>query len=64
MSTSPFTAVRPLHCACCGRPFARTSTRGPAPRYCSDDCRAQIRVRTRMWKARAIPPAPTVRRAA
>ncbi|AWK89001.1 hypothetical protein [Azospirillum thermophilum] len=45
-------SVRPgrtLHCTCCGRPFARPSNRGPAPLYCSSDCRKQMRVRLRMW---------------
>ncbi len=41
-----------LYCACCGRPFIRTSTRGPAPRYCSQDCRLQMAVRRRAWSAR------------
>lgn len=41
-----------LYCACCGRPFTRTSTRGPAPRYCSQDCRLQMAVRRRAWSAR------------
>ncbi len=36
-----------LYCACCGRPFKRLSTRGPAPLYCSQDCRRQIDVRRR-----------------
>ena len=38
-----------LFCACCGRPFQRTSMRGPAPLYCSDDCRRQMAVRRRAW---------------
>ncbi|HYD70702.1 hypothetical protein [Azospirillum sp.] len=38
-----------LYCACCGRPFERKTRRGPAPLYCSDDCRRQIAVRRRMW---------------
>lgn len=38
-----------LYCACCGRPFKRTSSRGPAPLYCSRDCRLQIAVRRRAW---------------
>lgn len=38
-----------LHCACCARPFARTSRRGPAPLYCSADCRTQMRIRKRVW---------------
>ena len=38
-----------LYCACCGRPFVRTSARGPAPRYCSQDCRLQMAVRRRAW---------------
>ncbi|WP_448204713.1 hypothetical protein [Azospirillum sp. sgz302134] len=42
-----------LHCACCARPFARTSHRGPAPLYCSTDCRAQMRIRQRVWNGRA-----------
>ncbi|WP_148219155.1 hypothetical protein [Azospirillum sp. B510] len=41
-----------LYCACCGRPFIRTSTRGPAPRYCSHDCRRQMAIRRRAWTAR------------
>lgn len=41
-----------LYCACCGRPFIRTSARGPAPRYCSQDCRLQMAVRRRAWTAR------------
>lgn len=40
---------RQLHCACCGRPFARPSMRGPAPLYCSADCQKQMRVRSRVW---------------
>ena len=56
----PTTQGRPLHCACCGRPFARASRRGPAPLYCSGDCRAQMRVRSRVWRgnAPAGPPRP------
>ncbi|MBP2299923.1 hypothetical protein [Azospirillum picis] len=46
-----------LYCACCGRPFVRPSTRGPAPRYCSQDCRVQMAVRRRAWAARAAPQA-------
>ncbi|WP_148294180.1 hypothetical protein [Azospirillum sp. B506] len=42
-----------LYCACCGRPFVRTSTRGPAPLYCSQDCRIQMAVRRRAWSDRA-----------
>ncbi|AWK87631.1 hypothetical protein [Azospirillum thermophilum] len=38
-----------LYCACCGRPFKRTSNRGPAPLYCSRDCRLQIAARRRAW---------------
>lgn len=38
-----------LYCACCGRPFRRSSPRGPAPLYCSRDCRRQIEVRRRVW---------------
>jgi len=41
--------VTRLYCACCGRPFERKTRRGPAPLYCSDDCRRQIAVRRRMW---------------
>ncbi|CBS87922.1 hypothetical protein [Azospirillum lipoferum] len=41
-----------LYCACCGRPFIRTSARGPAPRYCSQDCRLQMAVRRRAWAPR------------
>ncbi|WP_188261641.1 hypothetical protein [Azospirillum tabaci] len=41
-----------LHCACCGRPFTRASGRGPAPLYCSADCRTQIRIRQRVWSSR------------
>ena len=41
--------MAPLYCACCGRPFKRTSQRGPAPMYCSLDCRRQIAVRRRVW---------------
>jgi len=48
----PQTATRQLHCACCGRPFVRPSTRGPAPLYCSVDCQKQMRVRTRVWSQR------------
>ncbi|MBP2293036.1 hypothetical protein [Azospirillum rugosum] len=40
-----------LYCACCGQPFRRTSPRGPAPLYCSRDCRRQIEVRRRVWAA-------------
>lgn len=43
--------MRTLYCACCGRPFHRTSLRGPAPLYCSADCRAQMQVRRRVWAA-------------
>lgn len=43
--------MRTLYCACCGRPFHRTSPRGPAPLYCSADCRAQMQVRRRVWSA-------------
>lgn len=38
-----------LYCACCGRPFTRASRRGPAPLYCSSDCRLQMAVRRRVW---------------
>ncbi|QCO14744.1 hypothetical protein D3869_05650 [Azospirillum brasilense] len=38
-----------LYCACCGQPFRRSSPRGPAPLYCSRDCRRQIEVRRRVW---------------
>lgn len=51
-----------LHCACCARPFARTSRRGPAPLYCSADCRAQMRIRQRVWNGRiaaAAQPVPS-----
>ncbi|KAA0678661.1 hypothetical protein DS843_19565 [Roseomonas genomospecies 6] len=41
-----------LHCACCGRPFTRASGRGPAPLYCSADCRVQMRIRQRVWANR------------
>ncbi|MBY6262365.1 hypothetical protein EI613_10650 [Azospirillum sp. 412522] len=41
-----------LYCACCGRPFVRMSTRGPAPFYCSQDCRLQMAVRRRAWSDR------------
>ncbi len=40
-----------LYCACCGRPFKRSSPRGPVPLYCSRDCRRQIEVRRRTWAA-------------
>ncbi|MBP2315108.1 hypothetical protein [Azospirillum soli] len=40
-----------LYCACCGQPFKRSSSRGPAPLYCSRDCRRQIEVRRRTWAA-------------
>ncbi|WP_454018810.1 hypothetical protein [Azospirillum sp. Marseille-Q6669] len=40
-----------LYCACCGQPFRRSSPRGPAPLYCSRDCRRQIEVRRRVWAA-------------
>ncbi|AWU93838.1 hypothetical protein DM194_05930 [Azospirillum ramasamyi] len=50
------TATRQLHCACCGRPFVRPSTRGPAPLYCSVDCQKQMRVRTRVWSRREDAP--------
>ncbi|MGQ9371069.1 hypothetical protein [Azospirillum sp. ST 5-10] len=49
---------RPLHCACCGRPFHRASRRGPAPLYCSKDCRGQIRVRAQVWRRNAAAAAP------
>lgn len=45
-------ATPKLHCACCGRPFTRASGRGPAPLYCSADCRTQIRIRQRVWSSR------------
>ena len=51
-TATPHTATRPLHCACCGRPFVRPSTRGPAPLYCSVDCQKQMRVRSRVWSRR------------
>ena len=41
-----------LYCACCGRPFVRTSARGPAPFYCSQDCRLQMAIRRRAWSDR------------
>ncbi|KAA0597789.1 endogenous inhibitor of DNA gyrase (YacG/DUF329 family) [Azospirillum lipoferum] len=41
-----------LYCACCGRPFVRTSPRGPAPFYCSQDCRLQMAIRRRAWSDR------------
>ncbi|CAO3417932.1 hypothetical protein [Azospirillum endophyticum] len=41
-----------LYCACCGRPFIRTSARGPAPFYCSQDCRLQMAIRRRAWSDR------------
>ena len=64
----PHSSARPLHCTCCGRPFSRTSRRGPAPLYCSFDCRAQMRVRARAWNGRAAkvpayPPAPQLEKA-
>jgi hypothetical protein len=40
-----------IYCVCCGRPFTRTSQRGPAPLYCSQDCRRQIQIRRRVWAA-------------
>ncbi|WP_188259001.1 hypothetical protein [Azospirillum tabaci] len=52
-----------LYCACCGQPFRRSSPRGPAPLYCSRDCRRQIEVRRRVWtslqaaeRTAAVPP--------
>ncbi|WP_247883028.1 hypothetical protein [Azospirillum brasilense] len=45
-------STQTLHCACCGRPFTRASGRGPAPLYCSADCRTQIRIRQRVWSSR------------
>ena len=45
--------MAPLYCACCGRPFKRASQRGPAPLYCSQDCRRQIAVRRRAWTGAA-----------
>ncbi|NUB07729.1 hypothetical protein FW320_16295 [Azospirillum sp. Vi22] len=50
--TTPSLPVPKLHCACCGRPFTRASGRGPAPLYCSADCRTQIRIRQRVWSSR------------
>lgn len=50
--TTPTLATPTLHCACCGRPFTRTSGRGPTPLYCSADCRTQIRIRQRVWSSR------------
>ncbi|WP_448204079.1 hypothetical protein [Azospirillum sp. sgz302134] len=45
-----------LYCACCGQPFQRTSARGPAPLYCSRDCRRQMEVRRRVWSSmEAVP---------
>ncbi|MDQ2105009.1 hypothetical protein [Azospirillum isscasi] len=53
-----------LYCACCGQPFHRSSPRGPAPLYCSRDCRRQIEVRRRVWASLAlaerVPAAPRV----
>ncbi len=49
-----------LYCACCGRPFVRLSSRGPAPSYCSRDCRVQMAARRRAWLAVATPSAQTV----
>ena len=56
-----------LYCACCGQPFHRSSPRGPAPLYCSRDCRRQMEVRRRVWtsldraeRAAGAPPAPIV----
>lgn len=43
-----------LYCACCGQPFKRTSSRGPAPLYCSRDCRRQIEVRRRAWASTGL----------
>ena len=43
-----------LHCACCGRPFNRASGRGPAPLYCSADCRVQMRIRQRPGPRNAL----------
>jgi len=40
-----------LYCACCGQPFQRASSRGPAPLYCSRDCRRQMEVRRRVWSS-------------
>ncbi|UKJ77025.1 hypothetical protein [Azospirillum brasilense] len=50
--TTPPHPTPKLHCACCGRPFTRASGRGPAPLYCSADCRTQIRIRQRVWSSR------------
>ena len=49
-----------LYCACCGRPFVRLSSRGPAPSYCSRDCRVQMATRRRDWLAVA-PATPMAR---
>ena len=53
-----------LYCACCGQPFHRSSPRGPAPLYCSRDCRRQMEVRRRVWAsldlAERAPAAPVV----
>jgi hypothetical protein len=46
------TTMTTLYCACCGRPFVRTSARGPAPFYCSQDCRLQMAIRRRAWNSR------------
>lgn len=43
-----------LYCACCGQPFKRAHQRGPAPLYCSRDCRRQIEVRRRTWSAMEV----------
>ena len=65
MSPSKTMAIRHaarLHCVCCARPFARTSRHGPAPLYCSADCRAQMRIRQRIWNGRfaaAAQPVPS-----
>jgi hypothetical protein len=50
--------MQTLYCACCGRPFHRASPRGPAPLYCSADCRAQMQVRRRVWAAAHPAPHP------
>lgn len=42
-----------LYCICCGRPFMRPCKSGPAPIYCSPDCRLQMRLRRRAWERRA-----------
>jgi hypothetical protein len=32
-------ALAPMTCAWCEKPFERTTTMGPVPRYCSGSCR-------------------------